>query len=58
MNNHETLEIGNEAEMKWVPFLLGINPTCFRRNLTFKITETKEEKVQTPLNIEQALDAR
>ncbi len=52
------VEIGADAEIKWVSFLLGINDQVLRQKLTHKITETRDEKVLTPLNVEQALDAR
>lgn len=31
---------------------------ALKQNLTHKITETRDDKVFTPFNIEQALDAR
>lgn len=52
------MEIGSDAEIKWTSYLLGINDQILRQKLTFKITEARDEKVLTPLNIDQALDAR
>ena len=52
------MEIGSDAEIKWVSYLLSINDQVLRQKLTHKITETRDEKVLTPFNIDQALDAR
>lgn len=57
-NFQDTVEIGSDAEIKWTSFLLGINDQVLRQKLTFKMTEARDEKVLTPLNIDQALDAR
>jgi myosin XV len=57
-NSCNGVEIGADAEIKWVSFLLGINDQVLRQKLTHKITETRDEKVLTPLNVDQALDAR
>jgi myosin-15 len=54
----DSVEIGSDAEIKWASYLLGLNEHALKQNLTHKITETKEDKVLTPFNIEQALDAR
>ena len=57
-NHQDSVEIGSDAEIKWVSFLLSISDQVLRQKLTHKITETRDEKVLTPFNIDQALDAR
>ena len=52
------MEIGSDGEIKWVSHLLTLNEQGLRQKLTHKITETRDEKVLTPFNIDQALDAR
>ncbi len=52
------VEIDSESEIKWVSYLLGINEQTLSQKLTYRITEARDEKVLTPLNIDQALDAR
>lgn len=56
--DQDCVEIGSDAEIKWACFLLGINESDLKQNLTHKITETRDEKLLTPFNLEQALDAR
>lgn len=57
-NHQDTVEIGSDGEIKWVSYLLSINDTILRQKLTYKVTEARDEKLMTPLNIDQALDAR
>ena len=56
--DQECVEIGSDAELKWTCLLLNIDENDLRQNLTYKITETRDERVQTPFNLDQALDAR
>ncbi|XP_047476292.1 unconventional myosin-XV-like [Penaeus chinensis] len=66
-HGQEGVEIGSEAEIKWASHLLQIDAEGIKRALTTKITEVfpislgkeaRNERVFTPLNIDQALDAR
>ncbi|XP_071526723.1 unconventional myosin-XV isoform X1 [Panulirus ornatus] len=57
-HGQEGVEIGSDAEIKWASHLLQIDDTGIKRALTTKITEARNERVFTPLNIDQALDAR
>ncbi|XP_064096637.1 unconventional myosin-XV-like isoform X2 [Macrobrachium nipponense] len=66
-HGQEGVEIGSEAEIKWASHLLQIDTDGIKRALTTKITEVypvsigkeaRNERVFTPLNIDQALDAR
>ncbi|XP_064096638.1 unconventional myosin-XV-like isoform X3 [Macrobrachium nipponense] len=57
-HGQEGVEIGSEAEIKWASHLLQIDTDGIKRALTTKITEARNERVFTPLNIDQALDAR
>ena len=54
----ESVGICNYDEIKWVSYLLNLNQEVLRQKLTHKITEARSEKVLTPFNIDQALDAR
>ncbi len=57
-NFHDAVEIGAEAEIKWISHLLNLNDQGLKEKLTHKITEARDEKLLTPFNIDQALDAR
>ena len=57
-NYNDTVESGSEGEIKWVSHLLTLNEQGLRQKLTHKITEARGEKVFSPFNIDQALDAR
>lgn len=51
-NSMEGVELGSEgAECKWAGHLLGISYEDLIRSLRSKITETRAELVETPLNI-------
>lgn len=52
------MEIGSDAEIKWTAHLLKLNPDGIRDALMSKTTEARGERVQTPLTIDQSLDAR
>ena len=52
------MNICNDDEINWTSYLLNLNQEMLRQKLTHKITETRSEKVLTPFNIDQALDAR
>ncbi|XP_050694860.1 unconventional myosin-XV-like isoform X6 [Eriocheir sinensis] len=57
-HGQEGVEMGTDAEIKWASHLLQIDHVGIKRALTTKITEARNERVFTPLNINQALDAR
>lgn len=58
VDNHDTVEMGSDAEVKWISHLLELSEDWLRQALTQKVTETRGDRVLTPYNIEQALDAR
>jgi hypothetical protein len=55
---HDTVEIESAGELKWISYLIGINENVLSQKLMFKTTEVCNEKVSTPLHMEQALDTR
>ncbi|XP_055630321.1 unconventional myosin-XV [Toxorhynchites rutilus septentrionalis] len=57
-HGQEGVEIGSDAEIKWAAHLLKIPSEGILRSLTSRITETRSERLYTPLSIDQALDAR
>uniref|UniRef100_W4VR33 Putative myosin class ii heavy chain n=1 Tax=Corethrella appendiculata TaxID=1370023 RepID=W4VR33_9DIPT len=57
-HGQEGVEIGSDAEIKWAAHLLQIPSDGILRSLTSRITETRAERLYTPLSIDQALDAR
>ncbi|XP_055590383.1 unconventional myosin-XV-like, partial [Uranotaenia lowii] len=57
-HGQEGVEIGSDAEIKWAAHLLQIPSEGILRSLTSRITETRSERLYTPLSIDQALDAR
>ncbi|XP_058458630.1 unconventional myosin-XV isoform X2 [Malaya genurostris] len=57
-HGQEGVEIGSDAEIKWAAHLLQIPSEGIHRSLTSRITETRSERLYTPLSIDQALDAR
>ncbi|KAH9423690.1 hypothetical protein DERP_005271 [Dermatophagoides pteronyssinus] len=57
-HGQEGVEIGSDAEIQWISHLLHIPIEDLFRILTLKITETRNETIHTPLNIDQALDIR
>lgn len=54
----EGVEIGSDVEVQWIGHLLELNPEGVRKALTSRTTEARQEKVTTPLTIDQSLDAR
>lgn len=54
----EGVEIGSDAEIRWTGHLLQLNVDGIKRALTTKTTEARNERLLTPLSIDQALDAR
>jgi len=54
----EGVEIGSDAEIRWTGHLLQLNVDGIKRSLTTKTTEARNERLLTPLSIDQALDAR
>lgn len=57
-HGQEGVELGSDAEIKWAAHLLQIPSEGLLRSLTSRITETRAERLHTPLSIDQALDAR
>ncbi|CAG0908275.1 unnamed protein product, partial [Cyprideis torosa] len=59
-HGQEGVELGSDAQIKWAAHLLQISLDGILQSLTFKTTilEARQERVYTPLNIDQALDAR
>ncbi|KAL3274440.1 hypothetical protein HHI36_015828, partial [Cryptolaemus montrouzieri] len=57
-HGQEGVEIGSDVEIKWTAYLLQISAAGLQRALTSRITDTKAERVYSPLSIDQALDAR
>ncbi|WAQ96708.1 MYO15-like protein [Mya arenaria] len=58
VDNHDTVEMGSSAEVKWISHLLELSDDWLKQALTQKVTETKGDRVLTPYNIDQALDSR
>ena len=57
-HGQEGVEIGSDAEIKWTAHLLKLNAEGIKDALMTKTTEARGERVQTPLTIDQSLDAR
>lgn len=57
-HGQEGVELGSDAEVKWAAHLLQIPSEGILKSLTLRTTETRAEKLLTPLSIDQALDAR
>ena len=55
----ESVELGTDVEIRWACHLLQLNIENVLQTLTCRITETREgDRLYTPYNIDQALDAR
>lgn len=57
-HGQEGVELGSDAEVKWAAHLLQIPDEYLHKTLTTRVTETRSERLFTPLGIDQALDAR
>ncbi|KAK4873712.1 hypothetical protein RN001_013072 [Aquatica leii] len=57
-HGQEGVEVGSDVEIKWAAHLLQIPSSGMQRALTSRITDARNEKVHSPLTIDQALDAR
>lgn len=57
-HGQEGVEIGSDAEIRWVSHLLQIPIEDIFRMLTVRTTDTRSERMISPLNIDQALDMR
>lgn len=57
-HGQEGVELGSDAEVKWTAHLLQISDEYLHKVLTTRVTETRAERLYTPLGIDQALDAR
>ncbi|XP_059156810.1 unconventional myosin-XV-like isoform X1 [Physella acuta] len=58
VNNHDTVELGSDAEIKWISYLLELSDDWLKQALTSKVTEARGDRVFSPYSIDQALDAR
>ena len=58
IHGQEGVEVGSDAEIRWVAHLLHLPLEGIFKALTVKTTEARNERMVTPLNIDQALDAR
>lgn len=54
----EGVEIGSDTEIRWVSHLLQLPVEELFALMTSRSTETRHERIVTPLNIDQALDMR
>lgn len=57
-HGQEGVELGSDAEVKWAAHLLQISDEYLHKTLTTRVTETRSERLFTPLGIDQALDSR
>lgn len=57
-HGQEGVEIGSDAEVRWMSHLLQLPLEGILKAITFRTTETRNERVFSALNIDQALDAR
>jgi len=57
-HGQEGVELGSDAEIKWAAHLLKLDVDGIKDALMERITEARGERLQTPLTIDQALDAR
>ncbi|XP_076459661.1 unconventional myosin-XV-like isoform X2 [Babylonia areolata] len=57
-NNHDKVELGSDAEIRWVSHLLQLSEEWLKQAVLSKITEARGDRVVTPYNLDQALDAR
>lgn len=57
-HGQEGVEIGSDAEIRWSSHLLQLSVEGILKALTFRTTEARNERLMSPLNIDQALDAR
>ena len=57
-HGQEGVEVGSDAELRWVSHLLQLPLDGLFKAMTVKSTEARNERVLSPLNIDQALDAR
>ncbi|KAH7950507.1 hypothetical protein HPB49_025045 [Dermacentor silvarum] len=57
-HGQEGVQVGSEAEVRWASHLLQLAEDGILSALTTKTTEARGERLTTPLNIDQALDAR
>ncbi|KAM5262806.1 unconventional myosin-XV [Ctenodactylus gundi] len=54
----EVASVVSAREIQAVAELLQISPEALQKAITFKVTETMQEKIFTPLTVESAVDAR
>ncbi|XP_070579495.1 unconventional myosin-XV-like isoform X12 [Ptychodera flava] len=57
-SGHETLIIENQSEIKLAAKFLQLPQESLERSVTYRLTETRDERILTPLTYEQAIDAR
>nr|KAG5714689.1 hypothetical protein BaRGS_000177 [Batillaria attramentaria] len=58
VDNHDTVELGSDAEIRWVSHLLQLSEDWLKQALISKVTEARGDRVVSPYNLDQALDAR
>ncbi|XP_041362375.1 unconventional myosin-XV-like isoform X3 [Gigantopelta aegis] len=58
VDNHDTVELGSDAEIKWIAYLLGLSEDWLKQALVSKVTEARGDRVISPYNFDQALDTR
>ncbi|KAK0058154.1 unconventional myosin-XV-like isoform X1, partial [Biomphalaria pfeifferi] len=58
VNNNDTVQLGSDAEIKWISYMLELSDEWLKQALTSKVTEARGDRISTPYNLEQALDAR
>ena len=57
-HGQEGVEVGSDAEIRWVSHLLQLPLDGVFKAMTVRTTEARNERMFSPLNIDQALDAR
>lgn len=57
-HGQEGVEIGSDTEVRWTSHLLQIPLEGILKAITVRTTEARNERMFSPLNIDQALDAR
>ncbi|KAL8573674.1 hypothetical protein ACOMHN_007227 [Nucella lapillus] len=57
-DSHDRVELGSDAEIRWVSHLLQLSEEWLKQAVTSKVTEARGDRVVSPYNLDQALDAR
>uniref|UniRef100_A0A0L8FJC4 Myosin motor domain-containing protein n=3 Tax=Octopus bimaculoides TaxID=37653 RepID=A0A0L8FJC4_OCTBM len=56
--DYDMMQLGSDAEIKWISYLLELSPDWLKSSLTTKVMEARDERLVTPFTIAQAQDAR